>query len=57
MFDRFAGTIRRIPSHRSGFDSYLANVQKAGCSSCPRYDEARKDFNSRHRGEVHGYLG
>ena len=57
MIDRFAGTIRRIGSHRSGLDAYFGNVQGSGCSCCPKYDEARKDFNGRLRGEFHGYLG
>ena len=57
MIDRFAGTIRRIGSHRSGLDAYFGNVQGSGCSCCPKYDEARKDFNGRLRGEFRGLLG
>ena len=56
MFDRFVGSIRGIRSQRSGFDSYLAQVQKGRGFAGPKYDEARKDFNSRIRGEFSGYL-
>ena len=56
MFDRFVGSIRGIRSHRTGFDSYLVNVQTGKGTSGPKYDEARKDFNSRIRGEFRGYI-
>lgn len=54
MPNRFTHPIRRTRNRKTGFDSYLNNVQRAGCS---KYDEARQDFNSRLRGEVRGYLG
>ena len=57
MSSKFTGSIRRIRSHRSGFDSYLATVQKPKCKSCPSYDEAHRDFDNRLRSEVRGYLG
>ena len=57
MFDRFAGSIRRIGTRRAALDSYLASVQKTKCAYGPKYDEARKDFNDRIRGEFRGYLG
>lgn len=57
MFDRFAGSIRRIGTHRAALDSYLASVQKTKCACGPKYDEAIKDFNGRIRGELRGYLG
>ena len=57
MIDRFTGVIRRIGSHRSGLDTYLGNVQRSECSCGPKYDEARKDFNGRLRGEFRGLLG
>ncbi len=57
MPNRLANPIRGTRNRRTGFDSYLKNVQKAGCSLVPRYDEARQDFNRRLRREVRGYLG
>ena len=57
MIDRFVGSIRGIRSYRTGFDSYLANVQKGRGWGGPKYDEARKDFRSIKRGEFQGYLG
>ena len=57
MSSRLAGSVRTIRSHRAGFDSYLANVQKPKCALSPSYDEARKDFDKRLRGEVRGLLG
>ena len=57
MIDRFVGSIRGIRSHRTGFDSYLANVQKGRGLGGPKYDEARKDFRNIKRGEFQGYLG
>ena len=57
MIDKFAGRIRGIGSYRTGLDSYFANVQERKCRYGPKYEEARKDFNNRLRGEVHGYLG
>ncbi len=57
MIDRFTGTIQSIGNHRSGLDAYLDSVQRRGCSCCPKYDEARKDFNSRLRSEFRGLLG
>lgn len=56
MFDRFVGSIRGIRSHRTGFDSYLVNVQQGRGAAGPKYDEARRDFNSTIRGEFRGYL-
>ena len=57
MIDRFVGSIRGISKHRTGFDSYLANVQKGKVACGPKFDEARKDFNNRMRGEYQGFLG
>ncbi len=57
MIDRFVGSIRGIRSHRTGFDSYLANVQKGRGWGGPKFDEARKDFRNIKRGEFQGYLG
>lgn len=57
MIDRFVGSIRGIRSHRTGFDSYLVNVQKGRGWGGPKFDEARKDFNNRMRGEYQGYIG
>ena len=57
MIDRYSGKLRRFRRHRVGFDSYLANVQTAKCTSCPNSDEARKDFNGRLRSEVRGFIG
>ncbi len=57
MIDRYSGNIRGFGRRRVGFDSYLANVQTAKCTSCPNSDEARKDYNGRLRSEVRGLLG
>ena len=57
MIDKFVGSVRGIRSRRTGFDSYLVNVQKGRVWGGPKYDEARKDFNNRVRGEFQGYLG
>ena len=57
MIDRYSGKLRSFGRRRVGFDSYLANVQTAKCTSCPNYDEARKDFNGRLRSEVRGFMG
>ena len=57
MLERFAGSIRRIGTHRAALDAYLANVQKTECACGPKYEEAIKDFNGRIRGEFRGYLG
>ena len=35
MTSRLAGSIKSIRSHRAGFDSYLANVQKPKCALSP----------------------
>ena len=56
MIDRFVGSIRGIRGHRTGFDSYLANVQKGRGWGGPKFDEARKDFNNTVRSEFRGYL-
>ena len=57
MINRYSGKLRSFGRRRVGFDSYLANVQTAKCTSCPNYDEARKDFNGRLRSEVRGFIG
>ena len=57
MIDRFVGSIRGFRSHRTGFDSYLVNVQKGRDWGGPKFDEARRDFNNRVRGEYQGYIG
>ena len=57
MIDRLVGSIRGIRSHRTGFDSYLANVQKGRDGTGPTLDEARKDFRNTLRSESQGFLG
>lgn len=57
MIDRFVGSFQGIRRHRTGLDSYIANVQNARRPVGPKYDEARKDFNNRIRGEIIGFLG
>jgi len=57
VIDRFTGAIHRIGNHRSGLDAYLGSVQRGECSCGPKYDEARKDFNSRIRGDFPGFFG
>ena len=57
MIDRFVGSIRGLRNHRTGLDSYAVNVQKGIGWGRPKYDEARKDFNNRIRGQISGYLG
>ncbi len=57
MIDRFVGSLRGIRRHRTGFDSYLVNVQKGRGWGGPKFDEARKDFRNIKRGEFQGYLG
>ena len=57
MSSRLAGSIKSIRSHHTGFDSYLAKLRKPRCALSPTYDEARKDFEKRLRGEVRGLLG
>ena len=57
MIDRFVGSIRGIRRHRTGLDSYIAAVQNDRRPVGPKYDEARKDFNNRIRGEISGFLG
>ena len=56
MIDKFVGSIRGISRHRTGLDSYVASVQNDRRPVGPKYDEARKDFNSRIRGEIRGFL-
>ena len=40
-----------------GLEAYLGGVQMGECSCGPKYDEARRDFNSRIRTEFRGFLG
>ena len=56
MIDRFVGSIRGIRSHRTGLDSYIANMQNDRHPVGPKYDEARKDFNNRIRGQISGFI-
>lgn len=56
MIDRLVGSIRGIRRHRTGLDSYIDAVQNGSRSVGPKYDEARKDFNNRIRGEISGFL-
>ena len=57
MFDKFVGSIRGIRSHRTGFDSYLLNVQKGRGGNGPNFDEARKDYCNIMRSEYPGFIG
>ncbi len=43
MLNKFVGSIRGVGRHRTGFDSYLVNVQR-GSRGGPKIDEARRDF-------------
>ena len=44
MLHRVLTTIRHLNSHGTGFDSYLANVQRHSLGAGPRMEEARRDF-------------
>ena len=57
MIDRYSVKLRSFGRRWVGFDSYLANVRTAKCTSCPNIDEARKDYDGRLRSEVHGFIG
>jgi len=60
MFHRVFSTLRHLnyrnhPS--SGFDSYLANIQRYNMVGGPRIEEARKDFKHTVHNETTGLLG
>ncbi len=57
MIDKFVGSIRGIRRHRTGFDSYLTNIQAGRRRSGPTIDEARKDYHNAKRGEFQGFFG
>lgn len=54
MLNKVVGSIRGIRRHRTGFDSYLANVQGRG-GSVPTIEEARKDFTNIMRTRTNGF--
>jgi len=60
MLYRLISTLKHL-NHRSlpasGFDSYLANIQRSHAGGGPRIEEARKDFASRVHNETSGLLG
>jgi len=60
MLYRLISTLKHL-NHRSlptsGFDSYLANIQRSHAGGGPRIEEARKDFASRVHNEISGILG
>ena len=57
MINRLVGPIRGIRSHRTGFDSYLINVQKGRGWGGPKVDEARKDYRDIMHNDFKGYIG
>ena len=56
MIDKFVGSIRGIRKHRTGFDSYLSNIQAGRGRVGPTFDEARRDYHNTVRSEFQGYL-
>ena len=60
MLNRLISTLKHL-NYRSlpasGFDSYLANIQRSNAGEGPRIEEARKDFASRVHNETSGLLG
>ena len=60
MIYRVLTTLKHL-NHRShpssGFDSYLANLQRYNLGGGPRIEEARKDFISTVHNETAGLLG
>lgn len=56
MIDKFVCSIRGIRSHRTGFDSYLANIQAGRGRIGPTIDEARKDYHNAIRSKSQGFL-
>ena len=60
MIHRVLTTIKHLNNRShpgSGFDSYLANIQRESMGGGPRIEEARKDFISTIHNETHGLLG
>lgn len=55
MLNKFVVSLRGI-RRRSGFDSYLANVQTCKGYGRPTMDEARADFRSAVSSRYIGYL-
>ena len=60
MLYRLISTLKHL-NHRSypasGFDSYLANIQRYNAGGGPRIEEARKDFANTVHNETAGLLG
>lgn len=60
MLYRVLSTLKHL-NHRShpasGFDSYLANIQRFNVGGGPRVEEARKDFMNTVHNETSGFLG
>lgn len=46
MLHKFIDSIRHINRHTSGFDAYLANIQRSGLSDVPTLSEAKKDYRN-----------
>ncbi len=60
MLYRVLSTLKSLNnrSHpNSGFDSYLANIQRFNLGGGPRVEEARKDFINTVHNETTGLLG
>ena len=60
MLYRVLSTLKHL-NHRShygsGFDSYLANIQRYSMGGGPSVEEARKDFINTVHNETSGILG
>ena len=60
MIYRVLSTLKQL-NHRnhpsSGFDSYLANIQRYNLGGGPRVEEARRDFMKTVHNETSGLLG
>lgn len=60
MLYRVLTTLRYLNQRNhptSGFDSYLANIQRFNMNGGPSVEEARKDFNNTVHNETNGLLG
>ena len=60
MLNRVFNTLKHL-NHRthggSGFDSYLANIQRYSMGGGPSVEEARKDLMNTVHNETHAMLG
>ena len=56
MLHRFIETIRRINS-QSGFEIYLANLQRHSLIGAPTFEEARKDYQASFKAEARFLAG